>query len=315
MEKAAMPDFHQAIGHDRLEEPAEKLHDVELGGAEAGTAHFPVGERHRAVLQAHETVGGAGNLEARGGEGGASRVAVVMGLRADVPGDGLDLEGDVLHQARLSPLLFAERPGDGGERLDRDKEVRSRGTPGRAILGEAPARDTGVDVGVVLELPAPGVEEAGEPREGGADEALIVGQPLEGHGRRLQQGVRREAWRRAGEGFKRLQDGAGEEEVRPGELLGEMVLAPLLGCILLTLRTRAMATGMMDAVVAPTVLALRKAVAVRAALALWDGADDVAVGGGEVGVALQVFRRKGSEESAEGGHDRSLPSCVDALSS
>ena len=113
---------------------------------------------------------------------------------------------------------------------------------------------------------------------------------------------------RADEGSQRLRDGAGEEEVRPGELLGEMVLEPLLGCMLLTLRTMAMATGMMDAVVAPTVLALRKAVAVRAALALLDGADDVAVGGGEVGVALQVFRRKGSEESAEGGHDRSLPS-------
>jgi hypothetical protein len=303
-----MPDFHKAIGQDLLEEPAEKLHAVELGVAEAGTAHFPGGERHRAVLQAHETVVGDGNLEDRGGEGGASRVAVVMGLRVDVPGEGPDLGGEVLQQARLSHLFFEERPGDGGERFDRDKEVRSRGTPGRALLGEAPARDTGVDVGMVLEWPAPGVEDAGAPREGGAEEALILGQPLAGHGRRLQQGVRREALMRADKGSQRLRDGAGEEEVRPGELCGEMVLEPLLGCMLLTLRTMAMATGMMDTVVAPTVLALRKAVAVRAALALLDGADDVAVGGGEVGVALQVFRRKGSKESAEGGHDRSLPS-------
>ena len=303
-----MPDLHKAIGHDLREAPAEQLPDVELGGAEAGPAHVLGGARHRAVLQAHETVGGDGNLAARGGEGGARRVAVVMGLRVDGPGEGPDLGGAVLPQAHLSPLLFAERPGDGGERFDRDKAGRSRGTPGRALLGEAPARDHGVDVGVVRELPAPGVEEAGEPREGGAEEALIVGQPLEGHGRRLQQGVIREALMRADAGAQRRRDGAGAEEVRPGERCGEMVLEPLRGGMLRTLRTMAMATGMMEAVVAPTVLALRKAVAVRAALALWDGADDVAVGGGEVGGALQVFRRKGSEESAEGGHDRSLPS-------
>ena len=93
LEQAAMPDFRKAIGQDRLEEPAEKRHDVELGGAEAGPAHLPGGEGNRAVLQAHETVVGDGNLEDRGGEGGAGRVAVVMGLRVDIPGDGPDLRG------------------------------------------------------------------------------------------------------------------------------------------------------------------------------------------------------------------------------
>ena len=67
MEKAAVADFHKAIGQDLREEPAEQRHDVELGGAEAGPAHVPGGERHRAVLQAHETVGGDGNLADRGG--------------------------------------------------------------------------------------------------------------------------------------------------------------------------------------------------------------------------------------------------------
>jgi hypothetical protein len=31
MEQAAMPDFHEAIGQDGLEEPAEQLQDVEGG--------------------------------------------------------------------------------------------------------------------------------------------------------------------------------------------------------------------------------------------------------------------------------------------
>ena len=44
MQKANVTHLHEAIGQDMLEEPAEKLHDVELGGAEACTAHFPVGK-------------------------------------------------------------------------------------------------------------------------------------------------------------------------------------------------------------------------------------------------------------------------------
>ena len=57
MEKAEMADFHEAIGQDVLKEPAEKLHDVEVGGAWACTAHFPVGEGDRAVLEAHDDGG------------------------------------------------------------------------------------------------------------------------------------------------------------------------------------------------------------------------------------------------------------------
>ena len=94
---------------------------------------------------------------------------------------------------------------------------------------------------------------------------------------------------RADEGSERLRDGEGEEEVRPGQLFVQVVLEPLLGFMLLTLGTVAVATGMMDAVVPPTVLALREAVAVVSALAVLDGADDLAVGEGQMGVALQVF--------------------------
>ena len=46
---------------------------------------------------------------------------------------------------------------------------------------------------------------------------------------------------------------------------------------MLTLWAVAVATGMMDAVVPSTVVALREAVAVMAAVALLDGADDLAV--------------------------------------
>ena len=69
----------------------------------------------------------------------------------------------------------------------------------------------------------------------------------------------------------------------------QVVLEPLVGCMLLTLGTVAVATGMVDAVLSPTAGALIEAMAVRAALALLDGADDLAVRDGEVGRALQVL--------------------------
>jgi hypothetical protein len=38
MEKAEVANFLQALRQDMLEEAAEKLHDVEVGGAEASAA-------------------------------------------------------------------------------------------------------------------------------------------------------------------------------------------------------------------------------------------------------------------------------------
>ena len=113
---------------------------------------------------------------------------------------------------------------------------------------------------------------------------------------------------RADEGSERLRDGKSKEEVRPGQLLLQVVCEPLLSFMLLTLGAVAIAAGMMDAVLPPTVLALREAVAVVAALAVLDGADDLTVGEGQMGVALQVLLGKGREDSTQGGHGRSLPS-------
>lgn len=130
----------------------------------------------------------------------------------------------------------------------------------------------------------------------------------------MKHGLGRGALRRADEGAEGLRHGEGAEEVRPGQLFVQVVFEPLLGFMVLTRGTVAVTTGMVHAVLAPTRVALREAVAVGAALALWDGADDLAVGGGERGIALKVCWRQGREDIAEGGHDRSLPFRVDALS-
>jgi len=65
--------------------------------------------------------------------------------------------------------------------------------------------------------------------------------------------------------------------VRPGKLFVQVVMKPLLGLMMLTLWTVAVAAGMLDPVLRATALALREAMAVMSALAILDGADDLAV--------------------------------------
>jgi len=134
-----------------------------------------------------------------------------------------------------------------------------------------------MDVRVVLELSAPGMQDTGKPRELCPDETLVFGEPFESLRRGGEQGVVREALMRAEEGSECLRHGEGKEAVRPGQLCVQVVLEPLLGCMLLTLGTVAVAPGMMDAVVPPTAWALREARAVMAALALLESADDLSV--------------------------------------
>jgi len=82
---------------------------------------------------------------------------------------------------------------------------------------------------------------------------------------------------RAEKGASGLGDGKGEEKVRPGQLSLQVVMKPRLGCMMLARWTVPVATGMMDAVVRATALALREAVAIGPALALLDGTDALSV--------------------------------------
>ena len=52
-----------------------------------------------------------------------------------------------------------------------------------------------MDVGVVLELPAPGMQDTGETREVCPDETLVFGEPFEGVRRGVEQGLVGEALR------------------------------------------------------------------------------------------------------------------------
>ena len=67
--------------------PAEKRHDVEGGGAWAGTARLTGGADDGVVFASHKTSIGDGNPEDRRGEGGAGGVAMAPRLRVDGPGE------------------------------------------------------------------------------------------------------------------------------------------------------------------------------------------------------------------------------------
>ena len=162
-----------------------------------------------------------------------------------------------------------------------------------------------MDVGVVLELSAPGMQDTSKTREIGPDEPFVFGEPFERLRRGFEHGVVREALMGADEGAQGLRDGEGEEEVRPRELFFQVVVEPLLSFMLLALGTVAVATGMMDAVLFPTAWALIQAVAVMSALAMLDGADGLSMRGRQMGRVLKVFWGEGSEDITESGHGRS----------
>jgi hypothetical protein len=231
-------------------------------------------------------------------------VSVRIGLTVDVPGDGPHLGGDVLQQSGLAHIFFADGTVDGGEGFDGDKEVGSGGHPCRAVLWEATTGHKVMDVRVVLQVPAPRMQDTSETREVCPDEPLVFGEPFEGERWGVEHGVGGDALMGAEKGAQGLRDREGDEEVRPRELFVQVMMEPLLGCMLLALGTVAVATGMMDAVLPPTALALREAVAIVPALALLESADDLAVRGGEVGIVLQVLWGEGIEDVTQGGHGR-----------
>jgi hypothetical protein len=96
MHQAAVADFHAAIREDVLEDPADTLKSVEVGGAWACTLGFTIGEGDGAILKRDAAAVGYRHFADRGGEVLAGRVAVWIGPTVDVPGDSPALWGDLL---------------------------------------------------------------------------------------------------------------------------------------------------------------------------------------------------------------------------
>ena len=141
-----------------------------------------------------------------------------------VPWDGPDLWVDVLEEPGACHLLFEDGLVDGRQGLHVDKEVGSRGEPLGAVFGETATWDDVMDVRVVLELSAPGMQDAGKTGQVGADKAPVFGEAFDGRCRRLEHGLVGDAPTRADEGSEGLRDGEGNEEVRYGKLFVQLVM-------------------------------------------------------------------------------------------
>ncbi len=151
-------------------------------------------------------------------------MGVWIGLAVHVPGDGPDVRVDVFEPLRLLHLLFEDASVDGRQGLNMDKEVSSRGEPLGAVFGEATPWDDVMEVRMVLELSAPGMEDAGKTGQVGADEALILSEAFDGRCRRLEHGRVGDALMWPDEGSEGLRDGEGDEEVRCGKLFFKLVV-------------------------------------------------------------------------------------------
>jgi hypothetical protein len=158
---------------------------------------------------------------------------------------------------------------------------------------------------MILELPAPGMEDAGKAREVRTDKALVVGEAFDGLRGGLEQGRIGSALMRADKGSEGFGDGEGDEKVRPGKLFVELFVEPVLSFMMLALGAVAIAAGVVDAVLPATAVALIETVSIMAALAVLNGTHGLVVEERQMGIAREVFWRIGLEDVADGGHEAS----------
>jgi len=283
------------------EAPAEQRHGVEgerawacpvgcAGGARDGPVgaapHAAVGDGHGADLR--------GAVCDRRGAGGGGVAVAVPGAR---PALGVALRSP----SGVAPGCVAARAGDGGEGVHGDNAGGSRGEPRVTVCGTTATRHEGRDGRVVRARSAPGVQDPGEGGPVRAAAALLVRAPCEGRGRRLAQGLGGAGVRRAAPRAQGRRDGAGEARARllPGGV------EPRRGCLLRALGPVPVAACVMEAVVCATGWALREALSLGSAWALWEGAEARAVCEGQRGRALQGRWGAGGAEGAAGAHGRS----------
>jgi len=303
--QAEAADLLEALGEDLLKEPTDTCDGNELGGALPPTSRFPIREGHGAVREGDDPASGESNPEDSGGKGGEGGGPIGMGLAVDLPGDAPDLGIDGGEETGVWHVVCDKSAVDGRERFHGDKEGGSGREPLGTVVGEATTWDDGGDVGMRLELPAPGREDAGKAGEVGADAALVCGEPCEGFRGRGEQGLRGRALLRAHAGAKRLRDGKGEEDMRPWEVLLQLVQKPALGGMVLTLGAVAVAAGVMDTVLSATAVAPREAMTVMSAVAMAAGGHGLAVRQRQLGKAFEILWRIRLEDSLDGGHERS----------
>jgi hypothetical protein len=159
-----------------------------------------------------------------------------------------------------------------------------------------------MDMGVILQLPPPGMQNPGEAGQIGADVPGIFGQFFDGPGRRRKQRLVGKTLMASAKWSHLLGHGEGEHEVLPRQAAIELPFQPVPAFLVLALGTVAIAAGPVDRMGCAAALATidRDPEAPRAAVD--DGIDYLFVLLWQVGETFQVLRDKGSENFSDGGH-------------
>jgi len=306
-EKTVMPHLHKSIGQDVLEETSDELQDVEGGDAVEVGSVLPILEGDGTVFDLDDAAIGNGDLEDIGREVLEGSVAFPDGLGVDIPVEGPDLRVDSIEESSSFHGVTELGSVDGGEGLDGDIKVLGGRKPAGAVVAQAAARDDVVDVGVVLELTAPGLQDTEEAREIGADETRVLGQPFQGLGGGFEQGMVGGFWVGADEDPELFGHGKGDQEIVCGKASGHLLYEPLLGFVVLAVGTVAIAAGPIDEMVLPATPAVIEGDAQFPTLAVDDGLDDFSVLVGDaLGVTLEIFGSELGEDIFDGRHDPTL---------
>jgi len=196
-------------------------------------------------------------------------------------------------------------PDDAGQRFGVDEEIVAGGEPSGVVGGDGAAGDDEVQVGMVLQLGAPGMEDRQAADMAAAEEPRVTGQLLQ---------------RRNGAGEERGIAGAlvapddapqglghrdGEQEVVARQQFLLLGAQPVPRLVVLTCRTVTVAAGAGQGMRGTALVAAVHGRAVGAVATVLDRAHDLLVHlGHAITVSFEVFRAKGAEDLLDGAHER-----------
>lgn len=161
-EETVVSDFHESVGQDMLEEATEELQDLQRSGAVEVGAVLPILKRDGTVFDLHDAAIGDGDLEDVRRQVFERGVAFTDGLGVHIPVHGPDFGVDSIEESGSFHSVTELGSVDGGKGLDGEIEVLTGREPAGAVVAESPARDDVVDVGMILELTAPGLKHTEE---------------------------------------------------------------------------------------------------------------------------------------------------------
>jgi len=132
-----------------------------------------IAEENLPILDFHDSGIGESDTEDVRGQVLEASLGGTHGLGIDNPVDFPDLRWDLIEEAGLPHCIPEFGPEDLGEGLDREIEIDSGGMPEAIGRREGATRGDVMDMGVKLESSSPGVKDAEEAREIGADKLLV----------------------------------------------------------------------------------------------------------------------------------------------